>query len=240
VSDDVVTSAIGQLVMANRILANEGVIDDFGHISLRHPLRSDRYFLSCSRSPELVTRADIMEFTLDGEPIDAQGRSPYRERVIHGATYAARPDVMSVAHHHARSVLPFAMNGLKLRPVFHMGAILGREVPVWDSRNEFGDTNMLVETAAQGRSMAAALGQGRCVLLRAHGATCVGASLQETTFVSIYMKENADLQLRMLPLGEPTYLSPGEIEQASAMLLSPLPARRTWEYRKARAGFADL
>ena len=232
--------ALNQLVLANRILAREDVIDDFGHVSVRSPANPGRYFLSRSRSPEIVTLDDLMEFTLEGDPINQKGRAMYRERALHGAVYMARPDIHAVTHHHARSVLPFTMGRVKLRPVFHMASVIGHTVPVWDSQAEFGDTNMLIETMPQGQSMARAMGQERCVLIRGHGATCAGASLREAVFVSIYLKENADAMLRMLPLGEPTYLTPGEVDQARAMLLSDLPQNRTWDYRVARAGFAGL
>lgn len=232
--------ALNQLVLANRILAREDVIDDFGHVSVRSPADPGRYFLSRSRSPEIVTLDDLMEFTLEGDPIDQKGRAMYRERALHGAVYMARPDIHAVTHHHARSVLPFTMGRVTLRPVFHMASVIGHAVPVWDSQAEFGDTNMLIETMPQGQSMARAMGQERCVLIRGHGATCAGASLREAVFVSIYLKENADAMLRMLPLGEPTYLTPGEVDQARAMLLSNLPQNRTWDYRVSRAGFAGL
>ena len=173
--DAVLEQVLAELVLANRILAREDVIDDFGHVSVRHPHDAGRYFLSRSRSPEIVTRDDLMEFTLDGTPLEANGRRPYLERVIHGAVYMARPDVMAVTHHHARAVLPFATGAARLRPVFHMASVIGREVPLWDSQEEFGDTNMLVETMAQGQSMARALGDAHCVLLtgrRAPGRRC--------------------------------------------------------------------
>lgn len=235
-----IDAVLTQLVLANRVLAREDVIDDFGHVSVRHPLDPGRYFLSRSRSPEIVSRHDLMEFMLDGTPVAPDGRAMYRERALHGAVYMARPDVHAVTHHHARPVLPFTMGRVKLRPVFHMASVIGHDVPVWDSQAEFGDTNMLIETMEQGHSMARAMGGERCVLIRGHGATCAGASLREAVFVSIYMKENADALLRMLPLGEPTYLTPGEIDQCRAMLLSDLPQDRTWDYRVARAGFAGL
>ena len=235
VNKPALSEVLRDLVLANRILAREDVIDDFGHVSVRHPFDPGRYFLARSRSPELVTRDDLMEFTLDGEPVAQDGRPMYRERNIHGAVYRARPDVNAVTHHHARSVIYFSYGKVRMRPAFHMAAILGHNVPVWDSRAEFGDTNMLVETMPQAESMTKALGNERCVLIRGHGATCAGASLREVTFLSIYLKENADLLLRILPLGEPTYLTPGEIDQAGAMLLSDVAAERTWEYRVARS-----
>ena len=238
--DPAIADVLNQLVIANRVLAREDVIDDFGHVSVRNPIDPSRYFLSRSRSPEIVTREDLMEFTLEGEPIEQNGRGMYRERALHGATYMARPDVNAVTHHHARSVLPFATGRVKLRPVFHMASVLGHDVPVWDSQAEFGDTNMLIETMPQGQSMARALGKATCLLIRGHGATCAAADLRQVVFISIYMKENAEAQLQMMQLGEPAFLSPGEIDQCRAMLLSDLPQNRTWDYRVARAGFRGL
>ena len=239
-SDAAIADILNQLVIANRILAREDVIDDFGHVSVRNPSDPARYFLSRSRSPEMVTKDDLMEFTLEGEPVAQNGRAIYRERALHGATYMARPEVNAVTHHHARSVLPFTMGTVKLRPVFHMASVIGHDVPVWDSQAEFGDTNMLIETMPQGHSMARAMGQERCVLIRGHGATCAGMSLREVVFVSIYMKENAEAQLKMMQLGEPAFLTPGEIDQCRTMLLSELPQNRTWDYRVARAGYRGL
>jgi HCOMODA/2-hydroxy-3-carboxy-muconic semialdehyde decarboxylase len=237
---DAVAVAMQELVLANRIMAREGVIDDFGHVSVRHPENPGRYFIACSRSPEIVTREDLMEFTLDGDPIDLRGRSIYRERVIHGALYQARPDVNAVTHHHAREVLPFTISTLKLRPATHLASVLGHDIPLWDSQDEFGDTNMLVETAEQGASLARAQGDNPCVLLRGHGANCAGRSLREVVFISIVMKECADLLLRTLPFGEPKYLTPGEIDRTRVMQLSDSPLSRAWDYRVARAGFRGL
>jgi HCOMODA/2-hydroxy-3-carboxy-muconic semialdehyde decarboxylase len=229
-----------ELVLANRILAREGVIDDFGHVSVRSPADPNRYFLSRSRSPEIVDLADIMEFTLEGEAIDGQGRRPYAERALHGAIYMARPDVNAVTHHHARAVLPFTVTDVPLKPLFHMAAVIGNEVPLWDSQTEFGDTNMLVDDLAKGHSLAKALGKNPTALLRGHGAVCVGASLREAVFVSIYMQENAELVLASRQLGELKYLTPGETGLTGDMLRGPLAQNRSWEYRIARAGFRGL
>jgi ribulose-5-phosphate 4-epimerase/fuculose-1-phosphate aldolase len=230
-----------ELVLANRILAREEVIDDFGHVSVRHPDNPERYFLARSRSPGVVTREDIIEFTLQGEPIPPDARPMYSEIALHSAVFMARPDVNAVVHHHARSVLPFTVvPGLALRPLFHMAAVIGAEVPLWDSHTEFDDTGMLIDDLAKGDSVARALGQHVCVLLRGHGAVCVGASLREAVFRSIYMKENAALVLKTLPLGEPTYLTPSEVDQTARRLLSDVAQVRAWDYRVARAGFAGL
>ncbi|MBZ5699240.1 MAG: class II aldolase/adducin family protein, partial [Acidobacteriia bacterium] len=134
---------IEDLVAANRILATENVVDAFGHVSVRHPEDAGRYLISRAKSPELVDSDDIMEFTLDGAPVDARGRKPYLERFIHGALYEARPDIQSVVHNHSRSVIPFGITGEKLRPVMHSCATMGREVPVWDAQDKFGDTDLL-------------------------------------------------------------------------------------------------
>jgi ribulose-5-phosphate 4-epimerase/fuculose-1-phosphate aldolase len=239
-SEPAVENAVRDLVLANRILSRENVIDDFGHVSVRHPTDPNRYFLSRSRSPEIVVRDDIMEFALDGAPIAQNGRRMYAERAIHGAIYLARPDVQAVAHHHTRSVLPFTVTDVPLKPLFHMGAVIGHEVRVWDSQPEFGDTNMLVDDLPKGHSLARTLANGRVVLLRGHGSVCAAASLPAVCFVSIYLKENADLLLKTLPFGLPKYLSPGEIDQTADMLLSPIPLSRAWDYWIARAGFSGL
>jgi ribulose-5-phosphate 4-epimerase/fuculose-1-phosphate aldolase len=229
-----------ELVIANRILAREDVIDDYGHVSVRHPLDPTRFFLSRSRSPEIVDLDDIMEFHLDGAPVEPATRQMYSERVLHGTIFAARPDVGAVTHHHARAVLPFTTTATPLRPVFHMGSVIGGHVPVWESQDAFGDTNMLIDTLEKGRSLARTLGANTCALLRGHGAVCVGADLRAACFVSVYMKENAELLLKTLPLGQPTYLTQGETEATAAMLLSPRIIQRFWDYRLARAGFKGL
>ncbi|WP_203071833.1 class II aldolase/adducin family protein [Falsiroseomonas ponticola] len=239
-SSDAVAHAIRELVIANRILAREDVIDDFGHVSLRHPERPDRYFLSRSRSPVAVTSDDIMEFELDGTPIAQNGRRIYSERAIHSAIFMARPEVRAVIHHHARPVIPFTVTKTPLKPVFHMGSVMGAEVPVWDSQDEFGDTNMLVDDLPRGHSLARALGQNRSVLLARHGACNVGVSLRAAVFTAVYMKDNAAMVLASLPHGPVTYLTPGEVEQTATMLLSDMPLARAWDYWITRAGFGGV
>jgi len=149
---------LNDLVVANRILAREQVVDGFGHVSVRHPERPDRYFLSCSRSPELVTHDDLLEFDLDGSPVAPNGSALYAERPIHGEVYRARPDVGAVVHNHAQDVVPFGTTGTKLRQMIHTAGGMGHDVPMWDIHTRFGDTDMLVRTADQGRDLALALG----------------------------------------------------------------------------------
>ena len=205
-----VEDACYALALANRIVAHEGVLDGFGHVSVRHPQNPGRYLLSRSRSPELVEPSDILEFTLDSEKVTPGDVLPYGECVIHGEIYKARPDVNAICHHHSVAILPFCVTGKTLLPMNGLGSVMGATVPFWDSRDEFGDTPMVVTTAAQGASLARALGPHAMVLMRRHGATVVGASLQEVVFRSIYSHRNAELQLRSLALGEVSPLTPGE------------------------------
>ena len=230
-----VESVIRKLVMANRILAAEGVVDAFGHISVRHPDRPDRYLLSCSRSPELVKVADIMEFDLDSNPVDAKGRTPYLERFIHGAVYHARPDVMSVMHNHSYEIIPFGVSKTPLRPIFHSAGRLGATIPVWDIRKKFGDTNLLVANKDHGRDLVACLGQNVIALMRGHGCVVTGPTLETTVLTSIYLRVNARLQLDAMHMGEVTYLSPGEIELSSQRNKPKVGDDRAWEYLCARA-----
>jgi HCOMODA/2-hydroxy-3-carboxy-muconic semialdehyde decarboxylase len=223
-----------ELALANRIIAHEGVLDGFGHVSMRHPTDPGRYLLARSRSPELIEPADIYEFTLDSEPVSAPGVTLYGERVIHGCIYHARPDVNAVCHHHSPSVLPFCITGVELVPVFHMGAVLGTAAPFWDSRDEFGDTNMLVVKPEEGLSLAKALGSHWMVLMRRHGATLAGTTLRELVFRTIYSHANAEIQLRSMALGKIGPLSRGEAERTGPYQLQPRPMARAWEYWTTR------
>jgi ribulose-5-phosphate 4-epimerase/fuculose-1-phosphate aldolase len=227
---------LSRLVAANRILAHEGVVDAFGHVSVRDPRNAERFWLSRSRSPALVELADLMEFALDGAAIDARGRTPYGERMIHAAVYAARGDVHSVVHHHAYGVLPFTITNEPLRPVVHTASVIGAEIPVWDIRTRFGGTDMLVRSIEQGRDLAAALADNTCALIRGHGAVVVGASVERSVLTAIYLQVNANVLLQALPLGMPEALSAEEIERSAEAQFSPLALDRSWEYFCQRAG----
>ena len=236
---EVLDEARYQLALANRIVAHEGVLDGFGHISIRHPADPGRYLLARSRSPELIEPSDILEFSLDSKLLTPTGDLPYGECVIHGCVYQLRPDVNAVCHHHSMAILPFCVTGVALRPLMGLGATMGGTVPFWDSRDEFGDTAMVVTTPAQGMSLARALGPNAMVLIRRHGATVVGATLQETVFRTILSHRNAELQLRAQALGEIVPLSRGEAELAESYSLRARPMGRAWEYwttRLAKAG----
>ena len=225
-----------RLVAANRILANETVVDAFGHVSLRDPRNRERFVMSRSLSPALVELDDLMEFELDGTPVDARGRTAYGERMIHGAIYEARPDVGAVVHHHAYAVLPFAVTDEPLRPVIHTASVIGAEIPVWDIREHYGETDMLVRTIEQGRSLAAALGGNTCLLMRGHGAVVAGASVQQAVLTAVYLQVNASVLLQARALGEPRRLSDEEIARSAAAQFSPLALDRAWEYFCRRAG----
>jgi ribulose-5-phosphate 4-epimerase/fuculose-1-phosphate aldolase len=230
-----VASPFDELVTANRILAREGVVDAFGHVSIRHPGHPDRYCLSRARAPECIEPDDIMEFTVDGTAINADGRKPYAERFIHGAVYEVRPDVRAVVHNHSPAVIPFAITGAPLRPVMHMCASMGGDIRVWDSRTSFGDTNLLVTAMPMARDLAAALGDRPVALMRGHGCVVAGGSLREVVFNAIYLQLNADLQLKASALGEVTFLSDGEIA-AVMRTRSTFTFERAWEYWCHRAG----
>jgi ribulose-5-phosphate 4-epimerase/fuculose-1-phosphate aldolase len=225
-----------RLVAANRILAHENVVDAFGHVSIRDPHNAKRYVLARSRSPELIELDDLMEFELDGTPLDARGRTPYGERMIHGAIYEARPDVHAVVHNHSYAVLPFTIGEQPLQPMIHMAAVIGAQVPVWDIRDDFGNTDMLVRRMDQGRSLAAALGTNTCVLMRGHGAVVAARNVKEAVMIAFYLQVNAQVQLQALGLGTAKPLSDAEIELSSATQFSPLALDRAWEYFCVRAG----
>lgn len=231
-------SALRELVIANRILANEGVLDAFGHLSIRDPERPDRYWMARSRSPELVEAADIMEYDLDSNPVDQAGRAMYAERPIHGCIYAARPDVMAVLHNHAHSLVPFGVTGTAVKPIWHMAAGIGKEIPIWDIRDQFGDTDLLVTTNDMGRSLGRSLGQNRVCLMRGHGAVVVTHDLKATVFIAIYLMINAALLKQAREMGgQINALSDGEIRMAADRLFTPLAQDRAWEYWVRRAGF---
>jgi HCOMODA/2-hydroxy-3-carboxy-muconic semialdehyde decarboxylase len=160
--------------------------------------------------------------------------------VIHGEIYKARPDVNSVCHHHAPAVLPFCATGVELVPLFHLGATLGTKVPFWDSRDEFGDTNLLIQTPEQGASHARALGPHFMLLIRRHGASLAATSVRECVFRSIYTTRNAELQLRAMAIGTLGPLSPGEAEKCGAHNLGTRGVERAWEYWVTRLQKAEV
>jgi HCOMODA/2-hydroxy-3-carboxy-muconic semialdehyde decarboxylase len=222
------------LVYANRILADQGVLDGFGHVSVRDENDSDRFWMSRNIAPALVTSKDILEYDRDGAPIDAQGKGVYLERFIHAAIYRARPDVKAIVHSHSPGVIPFGVTGVALRPVFHMGAFLGSGAPIFDIRDAAGATNMLISDNRLGDALAKTLGGNTVVLLRGHGATIVGTSIPQVVFRAYYTEVNARLQAAALALGKVNYLTPEEAAKASANLDGLVV--RPWELWKAKIG----
>ena len=226
---------IDDLVAANRILVDQGVLDGYGHVSVRHPADPQRYLMSRSIAPELVTAADVMEYDLDSNPVDARGRATYLERFIHGEVYRVRPDVRAVVHDHSPSVIPFGVSTAPLRPLYHMSAFLGGGVPVFDIKTASGQsTDMLVRTAALGKSLAQTLGTRPVALMRGHGAVVVGASLPLVVFRAVYTEMNARLQAQALALGGPvTYLDDEEARRAEASVGGTVT--RPWELWRRKA-----
>jgi ribulose-5-phosphate 4-epimerase/fuculose-1-phosphate aldolase len=226
---------IDDLVAANRILVDQGVLDGYGHVSVRHPADPQRYLMSRSIAPELVTAADVMEYDLDSNPVDARGRATYLERFIHGEVYRARPDVTAVVHDHSPSVIPFGVSTTPLRPLYHMSAFLGGGVPVFDIKTASGQsTDMLVRNPALGKSLAQTLGSRPVALMRGHGVVVVGASLPLAVFRAVYTEMNARLQAQAIALGGPvTYLDDQEARRAEASVGGVVA--RPWELWRWKA-----
>jgi HCOMODA/2-hydroxy-3-carboxy-muconic semialdehyde decarboxylase len=209
----VAPSAIADLVAASRILAAEGVLDGYGHVSMRHPGQADRYLMSRSLAPALVAADDIMELDLDSNPVDAQGRTMFRERFIHGMIYRARPDVTAVVHSHSPAVIPYGITPVPMRPTFHMAAFLYDEPPVFEIRDVAGWTNMLITSNQLGAALAQTLAGKSVCLMRGHGNVVVGPTLPIAVFRAIYTEVNARLQTTALTLangGPINYLAPEE------------------------------
>ena len=238
---DAMRVAVDDLIAANRILSHEGVIDSFGHVSRRHPDRPSHFLMSRARAPSLVVEEDLMEFDAGGAPVDAAGRHPYVERFIHAAVYEARPDIGSVVHDHSHEIIPFGISDVPLRPVSHIGGLIGETVPIWDVAERFGaDTNLLVTSMAMGRDLAARLGQGAALLMRGHGAVAAGPSIRGAVVAAVMLNLQARLLTDAIRLGGAVRpLSPGEVAATARTFDAAVPGDatgRTWEYWCARAG----
>ncbi len=207
------------IVTANRVLAQHHVLDSFGHVSVRHPTNPKHFLMSRARAPNCVEIGDIMEFTLDGQVVGHVAGKPYSERFIHGAILEARPDINSVVHNHSPNVVPFTVQTkYRMRPIMHMCAPIGTDIPTWDIAHKFGTTNLLVTNIEMARDLAQTLGKNNVSLMRGHGSVVVGKSLRESVFTSIYMELNAEMLIKALQLapGDLTYMSEGEVEIATA------------------------
>ena len=225
---------LDELVAANRILFDQGVVDGFGHVSARHDKDPSRYLLSRSMAPVLVTAADIMEFDLDSTPVDPQGRAIYLERFIHGEIYRAHPGVRAIVHSHSPGVIPFGVSKVALRPLYHMSSFLGAGAPVFEIRDAGGPaTDMLIRNAELGRALAAALGDHPVMLMRGHGSVATGPSIRQAVFRAVYTEQNARMESDALRLGDVAFLSEGEA--ASAMETTATLVDRPWEMWRKKA-----
>jgi len=225
---------IDDLVAGSRILADHGVLDAYGHISVRSDKRPEHFLMSRARAPALMTAADVMELGPDSEPATGDKRKGFIERYIHGEIYRTRPEVMAVVHSHSPSVIPFGATRTKLRPIYHMGSFLWSGAPVWDIRKVREQNDLLVRDRPLGEALAGALGKCNCVLMRGHGMTVVGASVQEAVFRAIYTEMNARLQLQAMQLEGPIeFLSDEEGRRSTAANAGTL--ERPWEVWKTKA-----
>ena len=236
-------SLVKRLVIANRVLAHEDVIDAYGHVSVRDPARPDRFFLAKSRSAEFVDADDIHEYGLDGEPTDGFDGRSYPERYIHCAVYAARPDVSCVVHAHTEALLPFGLIDYPLQAVIHSVSDMGTNVPVWDIADKFGDdTSLLVTDMARGEDLAHTLGDQEVALMRGHGFVTGGRSIETTVRLCVFLARNARVILAAHMLGgQPKPLSDGEVAARRSFFEPDGPwIARAWEAWAARAGCAHL
>jgi ribulose-5-phosphate 4-epimerase/fuculose-1-phosphate aldolase len=225
---------IEDLVAASRILAMHEVLDAYGHVSARSERKPERFVMSRSLAPALVTAADLMELDADSEPLPGDKRKGFIERYIHGEIYRARPEVMAVVHSHSPSVIPFGVTRTKLRPVYHMGSFLWSGAPVFDIRKERENNDLLIRDRPLGQALAGALGKCNCVLMRGHGMTVIGDSVPEAVFRAIYTEMNARLQLQAMQLEGPIeFLSDEEGKRSTAANRGTL--ERPWELWKKKA-----
>jgi ribulose-5-phosphate 4-epimerase/fuculose-1-phosphate aldolase len=229
------SSPIADLVIANRILFSEGVLDGFGHVSVRDAANPERFRLARSMAAGLVEARDILEFDLDGEPVDARGRAVFLERFIQSEIYSARPQVKPVVHSHSPNLVPFGVTPVKLQPLYHMTGFLGEGVPVFEIRKVAGrGTNLLITDGKLGRSLAKTLGRKPAALMRGHGSVVVGGTVQQAVYRAIYMELNARLQSEAMRLGRVTYLTAAEAREGAAV--NDRMLHRPWELWKRKAG----
>src|SRR3954464_5659188 len=234
-SDDAIAHLIDDLVAANRILVDQGVLDGYGHVSVRSPRDPNHFYMARSLAPEIVTAKDVLEYDLSGDPVEAKGMALYAERFIHSEIYRARPDVMAVAHNHAPSLIPFGVTGVDLKPLYHMSAFLIGGVPIFDIRAAGGETDMLVRNPTLGKALAKTLGSRPVALLRGHGAVVVATDLPRVVFRSVYTEQNAKLQAQAMQLGgkQVKFLDAEEAKKAEASLGGTIG--RPWELWKRKA-----
>jgi ribulose-5-phosphate 4-epimerase/fuculose-1-phosphate aldolase len=228
-ADDPHAKALADVVLANHILADQGVVDGFGHVSIRDPADPNKFLMARSMAPELVTPADVLEHDLEGNTTAPATTKLYLERFIHAEIYRARPDVMAIVHCHSPSLIPFAATGVPLKPIYHMSSFLGSGVPVWEIHKAAnGSTDMLVRNSELGRALAKSLGNHVAVLMRGHGAVIVGKDVQQAVFRAVYTQMNAQLQTQAMALGAKiTFLDAEEAKKSEETNAGNIP--RSWE-----------
>jgi ribulose-5-phosphate 4-epimerase/fuculose-1-phosphate aldolase len=225
---------VEDLLVGNQILFKYGIVDAFGHLSVRHDADPNRYVMSRHLAPILVTENDLLSYDLDSVPVEPTEHRLYSERFIHGEIYKSRPDVMSVVHCHAPALIPFGVTSAGLQAVYHVSAFLGLGVPKFEIRETAGMTDMLVRTAPIGRALAEKLGDKPMVLMRGHGATMVGKTIRHSVYRAMYAVQNAQIQLEALRLGEVTYLAPEEAAKQEAYMDEVI--HRPWNMWKREVG----
>lgn len=222
---------VQELVLANHILAHEGVLDAYGHVSVRDPKDPAHFWLARHMAAGTVTAADIIQYDLDSKPVNADASAGYTERFIHGEIYRARPDVMAIVHCHAPDVIPFGVSSVPLRPVYHMAGFLEVPVPIFEIRDAAGLTDMLIRTPELGKALARTLGAKPAALMRGHGAVVVADSLHVVVGRAYYMNMNARLEMQAISLGgSVTYLDPVEAQKTGAQD----GFERAWNYWKSQ------
>jgi 3-hydroxy-2-methylpyridine-4,5-dicarboxylate 4-decarboxylase len=232
--------AVELCVLANRVLANENVLDAFGHVSVRNPENSQTFFQSRSLGPELVTKKDILEIDLDGNVVTKTDMKPYGERIIHAAILKTRSDVNAVFHGHPHSVIPFSSTGIPIRPIVHIGGMFYEGIPIYDDYDV--SSGMVIISPEEGERLVRVMGKSRALLLRDHGCVVVGENVPSMVMGAIYLRDNAEIQLRALSLGQPKYLSYEEGRQATKVMTCALALERAWTYwvERAKKNMPDL
>jgi ribulose-5-phosphate 4-epimerase/fuculose-1-phosphate aldolase len=207
---------LDDLVAANRILAEHGVIDAYGHVSIRSPDDPKRFFLARAIAPETVQREDILEYDLDAQALDARGRESVSERFIHSEIYRVRPDVIAVVHNHSPSVVPFSVTGVKMRALFHMASFIGDGLPNFEIRKAKKGSDLLVRTPQLGVALAKTLGKKPAALMRGHGSVVTGENLQRAVGRSIYLEMSARMQMQAMMLSKNiTFLDAAEVKASA-------------------------
>jgi ribulose-5-phosphate 4-epimerase/fuculose-1-phosphate aldolase len=230
------SEAVADVVSANHILFDQGIVDAFGHVSARNPDDPASFLMSRNLAPALVTAADVVTYAVaSGEALAADAPRPYLERYIHSEIYKARPDVMAVVHNHSPGLLPFGfVKGARFKPVCHMCGFLGAGAPLFEIRDTAGTaTDLLIRNRELGAALAASLGSAQMVLMRGHGCTVVAESVRLAVYRCIYSEVNAKLLLQGLALGEVQTLTPEEAE--AARISTEGQVDRPWNLWKAQA-----